>query len=200
VISAIGFGGLGGLFLGTQISDNYLHETAFVVGHFHLMIGTVTLLSIFGAIYFWFPKWTGRTMSDRLGRWHFWLTAVPMLLIFVLMHMQGLGGMLRRTYNPEVYEYNEGNVALKLPITFLAFALFAGQAVFLWNFFRSAFRGEKAGPNPWEATTLEWAAAPSPAPHGNFGEALPVVHRWAYEYSLEPEGPDFIPQTVEKGA
>jgi cytochrome c oxidase subunit 1 len=199
VISAVGFGGLGGLFLGTMTSDIYFHDTYFVVGHFHLMIGTVTLLSIFGAFYYWFPKMFGRMMDERLGRWHFWLTAAPMITIFILMHMQGLGGMLRRTYDPSVYAYNEMNTALRLPITVLAFLLFAAQGIFLWNFARSAFRGAPAPANPWEATTLEWQA-PSPPPHGNFGETLPVVHRWAYEYSPGPGRAEFEPQTVEKTA
>jgi len=197
VISAVGLGGFGGLFLGTMTSDIYFHETYFVVGHFHLMIGTVTLLSIFGATYFWFPKMFGRMMSDRLGRWHFWLTAGPMITIFVLMHMQGLGGMLRRTYDPSLYPYNQHNSVLRLPITLLAFVLFSAQTIFVWNFVRSIFKGEPASANPWEATTLEWQA-PSPPPHGNFGEELPVVHRFAYEYSPTEGETDFVPQTVEK--
>jgi len=199
VISAVGFGGLGGLFLGTMTSDIYFHETYFVVGHFHLMIGTVTLLSIFAAVYYWFPKMTGRMMGERLGRVHFWLTAAPMMGIFILMHMQGLGGMLRRTFDPGIYEYNAFNTGLRLPITLLAFTVFGAQPIFLWNFFSSLRRGAKAERNPWEATTLEWEA-PSPPPHGNFGETLPVVHRWPYEYSPEGGGADFLPQTVEKPA
>jgi cytochrome c oxidase subunit 1 len=196
VISAVGFGGFGGLFLGTMISDIYLHETYFVVGHFHLMIGTVTLLSLFAALYYWFPKMFGRMMDEKLGKLHFWLTFVPMMAIFVLMHMQGLGGMLRRTYDPGVYAYNAGNYMLRWPITIMAFTAFAGQFVFFWNFFKSIRSGEKASENPWGATTLEWAT-PSPAPHGNFGEQLPVVHRWAYEYSPEEggaDGMDHLPQ------
>jgi cytochrome c oxidase subunit 1 len=200
VISAVGFGGFGGLFLGTMTSDVYFHDTYFVVGHFHLMIGTVTLLSIFGATYYWFPKMFGRRMDERLGRWHFWLTAVPMISIFVLMHMQGLGGMLRRTFDPSQYEYNQAmNSALRLPITLLAFVLFAAQAIFLWNFGKSLLRGAPAPANPWRATTLEWQL-PSPPPHGNFGDALPVVHRWPYEYSPGPGQPDALPQTAEKTA
>ncbi|MHC4933147.1 MAG: cytochrome c oxidase subunit I [Planctomycetota bacterium] len=197
VISAVGFGGFGGLFLGTWVSDVYLHETYFVVGHFHLMIGTVTLLGLFAGIYYWFPKMFGRMMNDTAGRWHFWLTAVPMLSIFILMHMQGMGGMLRRTYDPSIYEYNQVNFALRLPITILAFILFTGQFIFLVNFFLSAFRGKKAGENPWEATTLEWST-PSPAPHGNFGDTEPEVVCGPYEYSPEHETDrDFVPQWRE---
>jgi cytochrome c oxidase subunit 1 len=194
VITAVGLGGVGGFFLGTITSDIYFHETYFVVGHFHLMIGTVTMLGIFAGVYFWFPKMFGRKMSDRLGKVHFWLTFVPMISIFVFMHMQGLGGMLRRTFDPTIYEYNAGNTGLRVPITLTAFLLLCGQLIFLWNFFWSIRKGEKAGKNPWEATTLEWNT-PSPAPHGNWGEALPVVNRWPYEYSLEEGGRDYIPQT-----
>jgi len=196
MISAMGFGGLGGLFLGTMVADNYLHETYFVVGHFHLMIGTVTLLSLFGACYYWFPKMFGRKMGERLGHWHFWLTAPPMLGLFILMHLQGMGGMLRRTYNPGIYEYNTTNMELRWAITGLAYVLFTAQALFLFNFFRSIFRGEPVGKNPWEATTLEWAA-PSPPPHGNFGETLPVVYRGAYDYSPPDSEEDFLPQWSE---
>jgi len=197
VISSVGFGGFGGLFLGTMVSDIYFHETYFVVGHFHLMIGTVTLLSLFAGVYYWFPKMFGRKMSERLGRWHFWFTAVPMITIFLLMHMQGLGGMIRRTYDPLEYEYNAAmNSTLRFPITTLAFILFAAQIVFFWNFFRSLKAGERAGENPWEATTLEWTT-PSPAPHGNWPGPLPVVDRDPYDY--EPAGDrDFVPQA--KGA
>jgi cytochrome c oxidase subunit 1 len=193
VISAVGFGGFGGLFLGTMVSDIYFHETYFVVGHFHLMIGTVTLLSLFAGVYFWYPKMFGRKMNERLGRWHFWLTAVPMITIFLLMHMQGLGGMIRRTYNPEDYAYNMGaNSALKYPITTMAYILFLGQALFFINFFKSLKSGEVASENPWEATTLEWTT-PSPAPHGNWPGALPEVYCDPYEY-IPGDGPDHRPQ------
>ena len=193
VISAVGFGGFGGLFLGTMVSDIYFHETYFVVGHFHLMIGTVTLLSLLAAVYFWYPKMFGRKMSERLGRWHFWLTAVPMITIFLLMHMQGLGGMIRRTYDPGEYAYNAAmNSGLRFPITTLAYILFLAQGLFFWNFFRSLKVGEPAGENPWQSTTLEWTT-PSPAPHGNWPGALPVVTRDPYEY--EPgDDADYLPQ------
>ncbi len=196
VVSAIGFGGLGGLFLGTMTSDIYFHETYFVVGHFHLMIGTVTLLSIFAAIYYWYPKMFGRMLNEKLGRWHFWLTALPMMSIFILMHMQGLGGMVRRTFDTSVYAYNETNAALTIPITILATALFVGQFLFLFNAIRSVRHGEEAGRNPWQATTLEWETE-SPAPHGNFGETLPTVHRWAYDYSVEDGDRDYVSQAAE---
>ncbi|NJN14626.1 MAG: hypothetical protein HC813_03120 [Planctomycetes bacterium] len=149
VLSTLGFGGLGGLFLGTQISDLYFHDTYFVVGHFHLMIGTVTFLSLFAALYYWYPKMFGRRMDEGMGRWHFWFTAVPMVTIFILMHMQGLGGMVRRTYDPGIYSFNDDNNLLRWPITILAFLLFAAQVVFFVNFFRSLRRGEEVSANPW---------------------------------------------------
>ena len=194
VISAVGFGGFGGLFLGTMVSDNYLHETYFVVGHFHLMIGVVTMLGLFAGLYYWYPKMFGKMMSERLGRLHFWLTTFSMMGLFLLMHMQGLGGMVRRTWNPTVYDYNHGaNLALSKPISHLAYIAIGAQAIFLFNFFWSLRRGKPAGNNPWEATTLEWETE-SPAPHGNFGEQLPVVSRWAYEYSPPDSDEDYIPQ------
>jgi len=194
VISAVGFGGFGGLFLGTMVSDIYFHETYFVVGHFHLMIGTVTLLGLFASFYYWFPKMFGRRMDEKLGRWHFWLTAVPMIAIFLLMHLQGMGGMVRRTFDPGTYEYNAGmNSALRFPITIMAYILFLGQLIFFWNIIRSIKRGEVAGENPWDAATLEWTT-PSPAPHGNFGTALPVVSCGPYEYSVGEDGFGYLPQ------
>ena len=107
--------------------------------------------------------------------------------------------MLRRTFDPSLYSYNQQNSVLRLPITLLAFLLFSAQGIFLWNFFRSMFKGAPASANPWEATTLEWQA-PSPPPHGNFGDVLPVVHRFAYEYSPGEGQADFLPQTAEKTA
>jgi cytochrome c oxidase subunit 1 len=193
-ISAIGMGGLGGLYLGTATSDIHFHETYFVVGHFHLMIGTVTFFTLFAALYYWFPKMTGRMMSERLGRAHFWLTFLPMMAIFALMHLQGLGHLLRRTW-ASAYEFQRPVTGLHLSISVVAFLLMAGQLLFLVNFFWSAFRGRRAEENPWEATTLEWTT-PSPAPHGNW-ERLPVVRRGAYEYRSNGEQRDYVPQSAE---
>lgn len=193
LISAVGTGGLGGLYLGTAASDIYFHDTYFVVGHFHFMIGTVTFLGIFSGVYFWFPKMFGRMMNERLGKIHFWLTIVPTFSVFILMHYQGFGGLLRRTYDPTRYDFAAGATGLNVPITVLAFLGGAAQLVFLVNFFWSAFRGKVAERNPWQATTLEWSA-PSPAPHGNWGAELPVVERGAYEYGENGTADDFVPQ------
>jgi cytochrome c oxidase subunit 1 len=196
IISAIGIGGLGGLYLGTATSDMYFHDSYFVVGHFHFTIGTVTFLALFAGIYFWFPKIFGRKTSELLGKFHFWLTVVPMFTMFILMHFQGLGGVLRRTYDTTTYSYNAGGRGLMLPITVLGFILFGAQLIFLINMLWSLFRGEKVGENPWEATTLEWTA-PSPAPHGNWVGELPVVHRMPYDYRRNGSGHLVLPQNVE---
>jgi cytochrome c oxidase subunit 1 len=193
LVSAIGLGGFGGLFLGTATSDIYLHETAFVVGHFHLMIGTVTFFGIFAGIYHWFPKMFGRVMNEGMGKLHFWMTCPAMLTIWIMMHFQGMGGLLRRTFDHRAYEFAHGPAKLDLTITALGFVLMAGQLVFLWNFFRSAFRGEKAADNPWESTTLEWTTS-SPPGHGNWKGELPVVTRDPYDYGPAEDGADFAPQ------
>jgi cytochrome c oxidase subunit 1 len=193
IISVIGTGGLGGLYLGTSTSDIYFHDSYFVVGHFHLMIGVVTLLGTFAACYHWFPKMFGRLMNERLGRVHFWLTFVPMFALFVLMHYQGLSGMLRRYYDHSIYEFQAVGRELALPITLLALVAIAGQIPFLWNFFHSAFRGEKAPANPWDGASLEWKSA-SPAPHGNWGAEDPVAHRGPYDYDPSGSSADYVPQ------
>ena len=172
-VSAMGLGGLGGLFLGTATSDVYFHETYFVVGHFHLMIGTVTFFGLFAGIYYWFPKMFGRHLSERLGQVHFWGTAPAMILLFLVMHFQGMHGMLRRTFDPGAYAYARGAMTLAVPITLMAFAAIAAQLAFLWNCGWSARRGRPAGPNPWDAPTLEWSAA-SPAPHRDWPSPPPV--------------------------
>jgi cytochrome c oxidase subunit 1 len=196
MIAVIGTGGLGGIYLGTAATDVYFHDTYFVVGHFHLMIGMVTFLAIFGGLYYWFPKMFGRMMNDRLARVHFWMTFPTMFAMFVLMHFQGMGGAIRRSFDHNAYEYTVGVRPLHLPISILGFILVAAQAVFIINFLWSAFRGAKAGQNPWESAGLEWSA-PTPVPHGNWGEIVPVVHRWPYDYVPNGRTPDFVPQTDE---
>ncbi|HEX6884212.1 MAG TPA: cbb3-type cytochrome c oxidase subunit I [Planctomycetota bacterium] len=192
IISVIGTGGLGGLYLGTSTSDIYFHDSYFVVGHFHLMIGVVTLMGTFAACYHWFPKMFGRLMDERLGKLHFWLTYVPMMAVFVLMHYQGLSGMLRRYYDHSMYAFQAEGIELARVISYFAFAAIAGQLVFLVNFSWSALRGRKASENPWEATSMEWNTA-SPAPHGNFADD-PVARRGPYEYAPPGSRQDFAPQ------
>jgi cytochrome c oxidase subunit 1 len=179
LISALGFGGLGGLYLGTAASDIHFHATYFVVGHFHFMIGTVTFFAIFAGLYFWFPKMFGRFLDEKLGRVHFWLTLVPMFAVFFLMHLQGFGHLVRRTYD-SAYDFARPVTGMHVPISIFAFILVAGQLVFLANFVLSLFKGRKSDRNPWEAATLEWSTD-SPAPHGNWDGPVPTISRGAYE-------------------
>jgi cytochrome c oxidase subunit 1 len=165
-----------------------------VVGHFHMMIGGVTLLATFGAIYFWFPKMFGRLMSEALGKLHFWLTFVPFFTIFFMQHFLGLQGAPRRYYAFTAFDYLQKTRGQNLIISIAAMVLIAGQCVFLLNFVWSLFKGRAATANPWEATTLEWTV-PSPPPHGNF-RAAPIVHRWPYEYGISTPDGDFAVQSM----
>ncbi len=194
-IALFGAGGFGGIFLGTATSDIYLHDTYFVVGHFHYMIGGVTLFGILAGSYYWFPKMFGRMMSERLGKLHFWLTIIPFYAVFFGMHFLGFGGAPRRYYAFSKFEFLQAFQGLNVFITISAFVLGAAQFVFLFNFFWSLLKGRRPGANPWKAATLEWTA-PSPPPHGNWGTTLPMVHRWAYDYSVPGAEQDYTAQTV----
>ncbi len=199
VIALFGTGGLGGIFLGTATSDIYLHDTYFVVGHFHYMIGGVTLFGIFAGTYYWFPKMFGRMMSERLGKLHFWLTLLPFYAVFFGMHFLGLGGTPRRYYAFTKFDFLQAFKGFEVFITISAFVLGAAQLIFLLNFFWSLARGPRAERNPWKSSTLEWTA-PSPPPHGNWGATPPRVHRWPYEYSVPGAAEDYTPQTVPAAA
>jgi len=194
-IAFFGTGGLGGIFLGNATSDIQLHDTYFVVGHFHFMIGGVTLLAILGGTYYWFPKMFGRMMNERLGKIHFWLTFVAFYAVFLTQHFLGFGGMPRRYYAFSKFEFLAPIRDMNAFISVAAFVLGAAQLIFLFNFFWSLFRGARAEQNPWRATTLEWVA-PTPPPHGNWGETVPEVYRWPYDYSVPGAPEDFTPQTV----
>jgi cytochrome c oxidase subunit 1 len=198
VLALFGSGGFGGLFLGNATADMQLHDTYFVVGHFHMMIGGVTLMATFGAIYFWFPKMFGRMTSEWLGKLHFWLTFAPFFVIFFMQHFLGLQGAPRRYYSFTAYDYLRETRGQNLIISAAAMLLIAGQLVFVVNFVWSLLKGRIAEQNPWGATTLEWTAA-SPPPHGNF-DRPPVVERWAYEYGVHTsDGADFAVQTLPAG-
>jgi cytochrome c oxidase subunit 1 len=172
-------GGLTGLFLADITTDMYLHDTYFVVGHFHLIMAAAVLLASFASVYFWFPKMFGRMMNETLGKLHFWLTIVPLNVVFCGMLAIGYAGMQRRLYDPSVYELFRPLFPLNRLISQAAFLLGAAQLLFVWNFFWSLRRGPRAHANPWEVGTLEWTV-PSPPPHDNF-ERIPAVLRGPHE-------------------
>ncbi|MGH2375758.1 MAG: cytochrome c oxidase subunit I, partial [bacterium] len=201
MLFAIGFvslfvtGGLTGIFLGSPAQDIYLQDTFFVVAHFHFVMASAALFGVFAGTYHWFPKMFGRMMNERLGRIHFWLTFVGIYATFFPMHFAGIAGMMRRIYSPAIYAHLKDLGPLNAFISVAAFGLGIAQLLFAYNFLHSLFRGPKAERNPWQATTLEWQAD-SPPPHGNWGLALPEVHRWPYDYSVPGAKEDYIPQTV----
>jgi len=200
MLFAIGFvslfvtGGISGPFLAQPVLDIQLHETYFVIAHFHLIMGVASIFGIFAATYYWFPKMFGRMMSGNLGRWHFWLTFVGAYAIFMPMHYYGMAGGLRRYSQSTDVAYIHNLLPLQRFMTFAAFITIASQFIFLFNLFWSMRRGEKASDNPWEATTLEWTTA-TPPPHDNFGGRIPVVHNGPYEYSVPNASRDYVMQT-----
>jgi len=203
-----GIGGLTGLPLGFSASDLHLHDTYYVISHFHYVVAPGTIFAIFAGIYFWFPKITGRMMNEFWGRVHFWLSLIFMNLIFMPMFVQGLAGMLRRmsdggaNYSASYYQANgiqavgglsDGIIYLNKTILWAAIGLGLAQIPFIINFFLSIYRGKKiTSDNPWQSTTLEWQT-PTPPPHGNFLKE-PIVYRGPYEYSVPGHKTDFTPQ------
>lgn len=187
-----GIGGLTGLPLGFLPTDIYLHDTYYVIGHFHYVVVTGTIIALMAGVYHWFPKMFGRSMDDRLGQIHFWGTLIGMNGIFLPMFIQGLAGMQRRLYDPTVQTHNLTTQFLSPYQLASAILLLLFQIPFLYNFFKSMTKGVVARENPWDATTLEWAC-PSPPPHGNF-PSVPSAHRAPYEYSVPGRAKDFWPQ------
>jgi cytochrome c oxidase subunit 1 len=201
MLFAIGFiftfihGGLTGLFLGNVTVDLPLSDTYFVVAHFHMVMGVSPILVVFGAIYHWFPKITGRMWNVTLGKVHFWMTFLGTYAIYLPMHYLGILGVPRRYYALGNTDFLPDSVhSINAAITISALIVAAAQLVFLFNMIMSLRKGEKAPPNPWRATTLEWQTPDTPPKHGNWGPQLPVVHRWAYDYSVPGAKEDFIPQ------
>ncbi len=201
MLFALGFivtfvnGGLTGLFLGNVVVDVPLSDTMFVVAHFHMVMGVAPIMVIMGAIYHWYPKITGRMLSDSMGQFHFWVTFVGAYAIFFPMHYVGLVGVPRRY--PELGDpafVTQSVDGLNAFISLVAFAVGFAQIVFLFNIFWSLRHGRDAGGNPWRATTLEWQTPVTPPPHGNWGDETPVVYRWAYDYSVPGAPEDFIAQ------
>ncbi len=186
-------GGLTGPLLAQPALDIYLHDTYFVVAHFHLIMAMAGLFAIFAATHFWFPKMFGRMMSERLGAIHFWITFVGAYAIFVPMHLLGAAGHPRRYSELNGVQYVAAMVPLQRFITLAAIVTITGQLVFLFNFFYSMLKGEPAQDNPWQCTSLEWTLA-SPAPARGFGEKAPTVNHGAYEYSVPGMVADFVMQ------
>ena len=193
-----GIGGLTGLPLGLTAPDLHLHDTYYVIGHFHYVVAPGTVLALMGGIYYWFPKATGRKMNDLLGRIHFWGSFISINVVFMPMFIQGLSGMNRRMYDGgATYVMNQDVLVWNEVISMGAWSLGFFQLFFIFNFFRSINHGEKVGANPWQATTLEWQA-PSPPPHGNFSTP-PQAHRGPYEYSVRGTQKDFLMQGEADG-
>ncbi len=190
-------GGLTGLFLGNVSVDIPLSGTYFVVAHFHMVMGVAPLLVVFGGIYHWFPKVTGRMLDDRIGKLHFWVTFIGTYLIYFPMHYLGVLGMPRRYYNYENYQFIPPSAfTLNTFITVVALVVGAAQLLYVFNLVWSALRGRRADANPWRAASLEWQTPATPPQHGNWGPALPVVYRWAYAYSVPGAAQDFIAQNA----
>lgn len=201
-------GGLTGIVLGNAATDIQLHDTYFVVAHFHIVMGSASFFGMLAGVYHWFPKMFGRMLDDRLGYIHFWLTFIGVYLVFFPMHYMGIAGFPRRYYSWTGFdafsytgETNElGEAIIKFAdmnqlITIAAIITFFAQFLFIFNFFYSMYRGRVASANPWKSNTLEWTTPINPG-HGNWPGEIPHVYRWPYDYSKPGAKDDFIPQTV----
>ena len=190
-------GGITGLFLGNVVVDVPLSDTMFVVAHFHMVMGVAPILVIFGAIYHWYPLMTGRMLNHALGHFHFWVTFLGAYAIYFPMHYLGFLGVPRRYYElGDTAIYPASAATLNEFITVAALIVGFAQMVFIFNIVWSIFKGKRSERNPWGATTLEWQTAEMPPGHGNFGKDLPLVYRWAYDYSVPGAADDFLPQNM----
>ena len=188
-------GGLTGIFLGNSVLDINLHDTYFVVAHFHLVMGSASFFGLLAGVYHWFPKMFGRMMDDRLGKIHFWLSFIGIYLVFFPLHYIGIAGFPRRYYSFTSFDTFNVMTDLNSLVSVAAIFTFSAQFIFLFNFFYSIFRGKLAPENPWKSTTLEWTTPRNPG-HGNWLGVIPKVFRWPYDYSKPGAKDDFIPQTV----
>lgn len=200
LVSTFITGGVTGIILADSALDIAVHDTYFVVAHFHVVMGLSAVFGMFAGVYHWFPKMYGRMMNLRIGYVHFWLTVISGYGVFFPMHFVGIAGAPRRYYDYSVYEgfdMNQFNIIMELNVIISIFAIIGllAQGLFLYNFFYSIYRGPKAVQNPWRGNTLEWTT-PVEHVHGNWPGALPVVHRWPYDYSKPGAEEDFILQTV----
>jgi len=201
MLFAIGFiftfvhGGLTGLFLGNVTVDLPLSDTYFVIGHFHMVMGVSPVMVLFGAIYHWLPKMTGKMFNETLGKVHFWFTFLGTYAIYLPMHYLGILGIPRRYYANGLADFIPASAqTMNVGITIAALIVGVVQLIFLYNLYWTLTRGKPSGGNPWEATTLEWQTPDTPPKHGNWGPNLPEVYRWAYDYSVPGALRDYTPQ------
>ena len=195
LVSTFITGGLTGIILGDSTLDINVHDTYFVVAHFHLVMGISALYGLFAGVYHWFPKMFGRMMNKNLGYVHFWVTAVGAYGVFFPMHFVGMAGVPRRYYENTAFPMFDELTNVQVLITVFAIISSGAQLVFVYNFISSIFYGKKAAQNPWKSNTLEWTT-PVAHIHGNWPGAIPEVHRWPYDYSKPGSDVDFIPQDV----
>lgn len=195
LVSTFVTGGVTGIILADSALDIPVHDTYFVVGHFHIVMGASAIFGMFAGVYHWFPRMFGRMMNNRLGYLHFWLTIIAVYGVFFPMHFLGLAGVPRRYYSNEAFAMFDQLGGINVLITSFAILGAVAQGVFLFNFFYSMYRGRKSSMNPWRSNTLEWTA-PVEQLHGNWPGEIPTVYRWPYDYSKPQKAEDFVPQTV----
>jgi cytochrome c oxidase subunit I len=188
-------GGLTGIILGNAAVDIQLHDTYFVVAHFHIVMGSASFFGMLAGVYHWFPKMFGRMMDERLGYIHFWLTFIGVYMVFFPMHYIGIAGFPRRYYSWTGFDAFNSYTDLNQMISIAAILVFISQFIFIFNFFYSIFKGRVASLNPWGSNTLEWTTPLHPG-HGNWPGDIPHVYRWAYDYSKPGDKGDFIPQHI----
>jgi cytochrome c oxidase subunit 1 len=195
LVSTFISGGVTGIILADSALDIHVHDTYFVVAHFHIVMGLSAILGMLAGVYHWFPKLFLRKMNKKMGYVHFWLTFTTAYGVFFPMHFLGMAGLPRRYYSNSAFPMFDNLIDINQFVTICAIIGALAQVIFLFNFFYSIFRGERSEQNPWKANTLEWTT-PMANIHGNWPGPLPVVHRWAYDYSKPGKADDFVPQTI----
>ena len=196
LVSTFITGGLTGLILGDSALDINVHDTYFVVAHFHIVMGLSAIFGMLAGVYHWFPRMFGRLMNNKLGYVHFWLTFICAYGTFFPMHFLGMAGLPRRYYDNSAYEGFSQLIEINEVVSFFAITGAVVQLIFFFNFFYSMFRGRKSPQNPWKSNTLEWTAPIDKQLHGNWPGDIPTVHRWPYDYSKPGKKQDYVPQNV----